>query len=58
MEWIKEVSKYHNDWVRIMRHFGAGDFSEDYVQDMYLKIAEKSNEEKAFQNGKLNKSYI
>ena len=58
MEWLKEVCKYHIEWVKIMQSFGAKEFSEDYVQDLYIRLAEKSNKKKAFQNGKLNKSYI
>ena len=41
-----------------MRSFGAKEFSEDYVQDVYIRLAERSERKKAFQNGKLNKSYI
>jgi len=58
MEWITEVYKYHNLWLKIMHDFGAKEFSEDYVQDMYIRLIERSSKEKIYQNGVLNKSYM
>lgn len=31
------LSKYHKEWVSIVRTFGGGKISEDIVQEMYLK---------------------
>jgi RNA polymerase sigma factor (sigma-70 family) len=31
------LSKYHKEWVSIVRSFGGGEVSEDIVQEMYLK---------------------
>jgi len=35
---MEEIYSQHKKWVNIVRKFGAGDFSEDIVQEMYLKI--------------------
>ena len=35
---MKSIYDKHKKWVNIVRKFGAGDFSEDIVQEMYLKI--------------------
>lgn len=35
---LKELAKEHKKWVNIVRSFGGGDYSEDIVQEMYLKI--------------------
>jgi len=35
---LKELAKEHNKWVNIVRSLGGGDYSEDIVQEMYLKI--------------------
>ena len=34
------LSKYHKEWLSIVKSFGGGDISEDIVQDMYLKYNE------------------
>jgi RNA polymerase sigma factor (sigma-70 family) len=40
---LEMLAKKHNDWVRIVQSFGVDKItSEDYVQDMYLKIHEYS----------------
>ena len=35
---IKEISERHQDWIDIVKTFGGGAYSEDIVQEMYLKI--------------------
>jgi DNA-directed RNA polymerase specialized sigma24 family protein len=38
------LAKKHNDWLRIVQSFGVDKMtSEDYVQDMYIKIHEYSD---------------
>jgi len=37
---LDEVSKYHDDWVRIAESF-VDDYGSDIVQDMYILIHEK-----------------
>ena len=58
MEWLQKVCDEHKLWLKIMHQFGAKEFSEDYVQDMYIRIAERSSKDKCIKNGKVNKSYI
>lgn len=35
---LKELVKEHKKWVNIVRSLGGGDYSEDIVQEMYIKI--------------------
>ncbi len=35
---LKEIAQYHNEWVRIVKRFGAKTDAEDIVQDMYLRF--------------------
>ena len=41
-----------------MHKFGAKEFSEDYVQDAYIRLAERSDKKKLFKDDKINKSYM
>lgn len=34
------LSKYHKEWLSIVRTFGGGEISEDIVQEMYLRYNE------------------
>lgn len=58
VEWLKQVTKYHNEWVAIMQSFGAKDHSEDIVQEVYLRLIKGADLNKLFIKGKLNKSYV
>ena len=57
-KWLSEVAKYHNDWVNIARASGGGSYSEDLVQEMYLKLYKYTNEQKIIKDGKLSKGYV
>lgn len=37
-EWLSEIAKQHKKWVNMARYFGVGDYAEDIVQEMYLKL--------------------
>lgn len=56
--WLNEVAKYHDEWLRIVRSFGAGDYSEDIVQEMYILLIKYVTPEKIFKDGQLQKSYV
>lgn len=43
MKQLEKISKNHKKWVSIAKSFGAGELSEDVVQDMYLKIYTNKN---------------
>ena len=58
MDWLIEVQKHHQQWITIVKTFGAGEFSEDIVQDVYIRLAERSSKEKVFPKGKLNGGYV
>lgn len=53
-----ELSKYHKEWVKIVLTFGEDYYSEDIVQEMYLKMANLDNIERFYVNGKLNKNFV
>jgi RNA polymerase sigma factor (sigma-70 family) len=58
MDWLIEVQKHHQQWITIVKTFGAGEFSEDIVQDVYIRLAERSSKEKVLPKGKLNSGYV
>ena len=35
---LNEVAKKHKYWLKVAHSFGAGQFAEDIVQEMYLKL--------------------
>ena len=41
-----------------MKSFGAKDHAEDFVQEVYMRLIERSNKKKLFKNNRLNKSYV
>ena len=54
MELLNEISKHHNEWLKIVRTFGC-EFPEDVVQDAYLRIYKYGNADKLIVNGEINK---
>jgi RNA polymerase sigma factor (sigma-70 family) len=58
MEWLKDVAKHHDDYIRMVRSFGGGVHSEDIVQECYLRLYKYSSAEKILTNGEVNKSYM
>ena len=58
MEWIREVSKHHDLYIRYVKGMGVTNHAEDLVQEMYLRIYKYANAEKCITNGKVNKHYI
>lgn len=58
MNWFKKITDLHNEWVRACKTFGAGEYSEDIVQETYIRLLKYTNEEKLIKNNKINKLYI
>lgn len=58
MSLLGELSKYHNEWLTIVKSFGEKNEHEDIVQEMYLKLNKYTKLENIQQSGKLNKSYV
>jgi len=54
---LEELAKHHKEWIKMVRSLGGDDFTEDIVQEMYLKIYNK-NYNIYNDKGKLNKFYI
>lgn len=40
---MDEIINKHNYWVSIAKSFGAGSYSEDFVQDAYIKVIGREN---------------
>lgn len=53
---INELYKYHKDWVRIVLSMGGGYYSEDIVQEAYIKIHLKKYD--LLDDGIVNKTYM
>jgi len=58
INFLNEVAKLHNEWVRTVKALGGGDYSEDIVQEAYLKLHKYANAEKVLTNGIVNKGYV
>ena len=57
-DWIAIVSKHHADYVKIVRSWGEYDYSEDIVQEMYIKLLKYTTAEKIIKHGQVNKGYV
>ena len=57
-DFLKEVAKHHKEWVRTCKALGGGDFSEDIVQEMYIKLYKYASAEKIIKEGILQKGYV
>ena len=58
MDFLTQVAKHHDIYVRNVVNMGAGSYAEDIVQEMYLRLDKYSAAEKCITNGKVNKHYI
>lgn len=58
MKLLEEVSKHHKEWVALVRSFGEDYYTEDIVQEMYLRIHKYTTYEKIVKDGVLNKGFI
>ena len=57
-KFLIELSKHHNDWIKIVCTFGEEFYAKDIVQEMYLKMAVINNVERFYLNNKLNKNFV
>ncbi len=55
---LKDIAKFHKEWIQMVRSMGGGDYSEDVVQEMYIKINKYTTKDKIYVDGKINKFYI
>jgi hypothetical protein len=43
---IPYTTSRHNDWIVMAKNLGAGHYSEDIVQEMYIKLSQIKNPER------------
>jgi DNA-directed RNA polymerase specialized sigma24 family protein len=55
---LTEISKHHSYWVELVKQYGEQEYSEDIVQEMYLRIHKLGDSDKLLTDGKANKAYI
>ena len=58
MEWLKIVAKDHKEWVKLVQSFGEDFFSEDIVQESYIRLYKYCKPENIIQNGQVNKGFM
>lgn len=58
MDWLEVLNEQHNDWVAMVKSFGEITYSEDLVQETYLRIYHAKAQDRAVQNGKPNRSFM
>lgn len=56
MDWLTKVAAHHEDWIRIVKSFGAEN-PEDLVQDMYISLYEMSTKEYSTEDKRVNQDY-
>jgi len=54
---LEKLAEYHSDWIRMVKSMGGDDFTEDIVQEMYIKIHTKGYNA-LNDNGDVNKYYV
>jgi DNA-directed RNA polymerase specialized sigma24 family protein len=57
-DFLMEVSKHHKEWIRTVTALGGGSYSEDIVQEMYIKLYKYADANKIIKNGILQKGYV
>ena len=57
-DFLTEVAKYHKEWVSTCKALGGGDYSEDIVQEMYIKLHKYASADKIIKDGILQKGYV
>ena len=54
---LNKLAKYHTEWIKMVKSLGGDDFTEDIVQEMYLKVYNK-NYNVLNDKGEINKYYV
>lgn len=57
-KFLTDLAKHHEEWVKIVRGFGEYFYTEDIVQEMYIKLSKHENSERFYRNGKLYKGFV
>jgi len=58
MDWLSKVALFHTDWIAVVNKFGDSYYSEDIVQEMYIKLYKLDRENAVIVNGQVNRYYI
>lgn len=58
MNWLEIIGRDHKKWLDMVRKFGEYDYPEDVVQDAYIRIATRCNEEQCIVDGKSNEALM
>lgn len=58
MDWLKLIVEYHDEWLSIVRSFGEKTYSEDLVQETYLRLHRSKSLDKVIVNGKPNRAFM
>lgn len=58
MQWVNILSRYHKEWITIVKSFGEGSLAEDIVQEMYLRIHDSNSGEKAVIKNEPNRAFV
>jgi len=56
--YMEILAECHNEWVAIVRSFGGGIYSEDIVQETYLRIDKAGSKNKLIVNDKVNRAFM
>ena len=56
--WLIVLEKHHKEWVGIVKKFGEQTYSEDLVQETYIRIYRSGSHNKAVINNKPNKAFM
>tara|TARA_R110000796_G_scaffold76883_2_gene171751 strand:+ start:1102 stop:1689 length:588 start_codon:yes stop_codon:yes gene_type:complete len=57
-DFLKEVAKHHKEWIKTVTALGGGSYSEDIVQEMYIKLYKYADANKIIKEGILQKGYV
>lgn len=57
-KFLIDLSKHHEEWIKIVRGFGEYFYTEDIVQEMYIKLSKHENVERFYKSGKIYKGFI
>jgi len=59
MTLLELLAKHHREWVKMTYSFGAGDFAEDIVQEMYIRLNKYVDDpQRILYNGEPNKLFV
>ena len=58
MKWLELIAKQHEDWILMAKKMGGKSYSEDIVQEAYIKIHLYTDPNKIIKNGKVSKGYM